>query len=1099
MARPVLTLALALALLLVSVEGAVFTFIASGSTITATGGALAFTGPHTVLNLNNVILNDATIDVTNLLSANVQLCTFTNVAFTAETTGLSGDPVADPLRELVFIDNTFTFTTGALPLGNPYYAAAPRSWTAKLTVTNFFLTPPPPGYGLHLDGFATGVLQATPGSWAQIEDRSAQTDIAIVPNLGLWIEGADASSTLAIIDHYVTGHGGSVCTATDQSAVFALSQLNTLSYAFVDPGVPAPASGDVRYNNVVCNGNGDCDACVTAPTGTPPSVAVGRWTRAWLAYNPATGDIDVTVQVEDRNSDAVTISVVAFDTDVQTTIAAALSATNPQCMNRDTYVDDVNLHSADPLTGRFAAAAGSIWTLDTGAPTTIVVDSQNLNIQTYVAHLSMGELAACADPNAPPSNTQVGITFFVTHTALLDNAAVRVMDQNTQEFAMFWASQFSVSIGGTGCGTGGTCTTGINVVNPADFRIVAREPTLTPDPAGYNEFQLEIYTPIATGSDVVQRFTGNTLTTTQVENPGTQCLLNDGSTVLCETTLSFEITPQCSTLGDGVYPDTAYCYQIITIRTDQPYPYVLLPTGFPIELYDNNGAGGLVSSAVVSALLDFFQSTTEIEGVDTNGLALIAESFAGGDGIYPHTSLGTNKATTPNYTAGERICFKFTISGIDYDTTRWDKFGLDVTYGVYCALDQANTFGITEFPPYTFGQRQVSGCNAFVPVPVQRVNFLDAFSSSCRVPQTGTPTEQRFLCEDGHDVTMLDNQHILGSCDTPTAPGDADAHCLIPSQTLGLDANLAGANSCAGGTCFNGGDGASASPYKTNEVLGAESSWNSGSCRSVGSLTTIVPCDSSAPLLDPLHPATACHEPLECSRPVHTIMLCMDAPLITFGLLGVPAAVTFNFDLIMHLTSSTGVITSRRLLSVAVADPRTNTRDLLSTVSTGDNQATAAQVTLGVTCATPGHIALTPLNGGAAYCGFPGSQAVNTNTGIGSGTSGATLRSASGAAIGGAEITTQTNTKTGTDSFEVDAGTGAAATQAASGQTQSALNNTAYLAGALGVLVVGALLLAKFANGRIKAARGVRKEGAELLEHAAAPGTLADEAANGTP
>ena len=1048
------TRVLALALLLfVTVDGAVFTWIATSSSITATGGALLLNSAHTVLDWDDVTATDMTIDVTNLLSARIVNSAFSNVAFTAVTTGASGDPVADPARQLLLTDNTFSFDGSTT-----FYTNAPRSWTVKIDTTLYFADPLTAALPLHLDGTSIAVTQAQPIGFAGIDDRSGNPGIADVPLIGLWIEGGVDSNT-ALLAHFVT-HGGTHCTSLDLSVAYALSQLNHLSYGYVSPGQASPLSGDVRYNAEVCNGVSECDPCATIPSGTPPNVEIGRVGRTAVVFNPLTGLVDITITVEDVNEDAVTISTVPY-----TTLAGTITAA-PQCMNRDVAGPDTLIHSADVTDGRFAAKG--IWAV--GAAYTITENTIITTVRDYTTSMGMGDLAACSGDLS--TALQMTVTFYVTHTALLDDAAVRIMAQNPQEFTMFWATQFAVGIQ-TGNGF-------LNVVNPADFRLVAREPIFN---SGVdNVFELEIYTPNA-GNNVAQRFPGGSLTLTYDDVAGNPlCNTADGATVACQTTLTLDITDGCRT-DVGVYPNNAYCYQLITIHTDQPYTFVSLPTDFDLELYDNEGNGALVSQASIFTLLQFFLSTTTIDGADPNKYSIIVDTFAGGDLVYSDRAL--DKPQTTDYTAGERMCFKFTIDGIDYLTDRYDKVGLDVTYGVYCALDPDNLAGITDFPAYTFNQRQVTGCNAFIPAPVQRVKFLDAFSTACRVTQTSTLTEQRFLCEDGNDLQMLDNQHVLGTCDSSDA-GELNKHCLIPSQTGGLDPELAGANACStgpGNVCSNGGDGASATPFKTNEISGVPASWDVKHCRaaSPAPLTTIVECTAA-------NAATVCAVPDECSRPVHATMLCLDAPLLTFGPSGEPAPVTFNFDVLVHLTTSTGVITSRRLLSVA--DPRSKApsnapskalstgRGLLTTGSTGDSKVTSIQISTKVSCPA-GQQVITGSNG-KNVCGIPG---VATPNGITSGTTGgASLRSVSDEVVGASD-------------FKVDVGAQEdQATDAA--DTTDALQGTSMLVGAaamllVGLAVAGVVIQRRLSNGR---------KNAELLNRAAeGEGGASTNADVGTP
>jgi hypothetical protein len=772
--------------------------------------------------------------------------------------------------------------------------------------------------------------------------------------------------------------------------------------------------------------------------------------------------LDITITVEEVNGDAVTISTVPY-----TTLAGTITAA-PQCMNRDVAAPDALIHSSDLTDGRFAAKG--IWAV--GGAYTITENTIITTVRDYTTSMGMGDLAACSGDLS--TALQMTVTFYVTHTALIDDAAVRIMAQNPQTFTMFWATQFAVGIQ-TGNGF-------LNVVNPADFRLVAREPIFN---AGVdNVFELEIYTPNA-GNNVAQRFPGGALTLTYDDVLGNPlCNTGDGATVACQTTLTLEITNGCRT-DVGVYPNNAYCYQLITIHTDQPYTFVSLPTDFDLELFDNEGAGALVSQASIFTLMQFFLSTTTIDGADPNKYSIIVDNFAGGDLV--HWDRALDKPQTTDFTAGERMCFKFTIDGIDYLTDRYDKVGLDVTYGVYCALDPDNLAGITDFPAYTFNQRQVTGCNAFIPAPVQRVKFLDAFSTACRVVQTNTLTDQRFLCEDGNDLQMLDNQHVLGTCDSDDV-GEANKHCLIPSQTGGLDPQLAGANACSVGpnnVCSNGGGGASVTPYKTNEISGVPASWDTKHCRAASPalLTTIVECTTG--VLG--NAATVCAVPDECSRPVHTTMLCLDAPLLTFGPSGEPAPVTFNFDVLVHLTTSTGVITSRRLLSVA--DPRskapskalTTGRDLLAAGTTGDSKVTSIQVSTKISCPA-GQQVITGSNG-KNVCGIPG---VATPNGIIAGTTGgASLRSASDSVVGASD-------------FKVNVGVQEEKAIGAE-DTTDALNSTSMLVGAaamllVGLAVAGVVIQRRMSNGR---------KNAELMNNASSSsmegGASMQEDAAGTP
>jgi hypothetical protein len=998
---------LLLALLFGSANGAVFTFIANSATITTTGGALLLNSAHTVLDWTDVTADDMTIDVTNLVSARIRTSSFNNVAFTATMTGQSGDAPVDAARQLWLLDNTFTFD------GSTTFYQVGRDWTFKLDVQQFFLDPPPSGYPLHVDNFAIATAQATPLGFAGIEDRTGNPGIDtptadLIPPIGLWIEGADPSSNAALLAHFVSPHGGTHCTSLDISVAYALSQLNHLAYGRVDPANIAPTSGDVRFNAEVCNGVGDCDPCATVPAGTPPAVEIGRWARTAVAYNPLTGNIDITIQVEDVNDDAVTISTEAYTT-LAGTIAA--SASEPQCMNRDVAGPDTLIHSSDVTDGRFAAKG--IWSV--GAPYSITPNTVAFTVRDYTASLTMGQLAACSGDLS--TALQMTVTFYVTHTALLDNAAVRVMDRNPQAFTMFWASQFSVGLGSSG--------NPINVVNPAEFRLVAREPIYNPPTE--NIFQVEIYTPKG-DTPIAQTFPGGSLTLVYDDVPSlTPCNVGDGATVACTTTLTLNITDGCRP-DEGVYPNAQFCYQLITIHTDKPYTFVLLPTFFPIELRDNEGQGALVSNANVFALLDDFVSTTNIEGVDDD-IVVTVGVFAGGSNVFFDPTL--DKPQEGNFTAGERMCFKFTVEGFNYTNTRWDKFGIDVTYGVYCALDPQNLAGITDFPPYTFNQRQITGCNAFIPAPVQRLKFMDAFSTACRVPQTGTLTDQRYLCQDGHDVQMLDNQHILGTCDSDDV-GEDNKHCMIPSQTIGLSPNLISSDSCVTGPnneCSNGGNSVSPTPYKTNEISGVPASWDEKQCRdvTVGQIENIVGCTAGTA-------ATVCAVPDECARPVHSVMLCLDAPLLTFGPLNTPAPVTFNFDVLVHLTHSTGVITSRRRM-LSIDNPRVGdtSRELLRAGAATDNVPTAAQVdNLVIGC--PGEQVPVEING-VIQCGaaVPGGPDPGTNTGS---TGGASIRSV-GAASGG---------------FTLDAGGGEASAEAA--EASSAVKNTAAVTGLMAALVV---------------------------------------------
>jgi hypothetical protein len=985
-------------------NAAVFTFTANAATITITGGALLLNGAHTVLDWTNVVLDDATIDVTNLLSAKIDGSSFNNVAFTATTTGTSGDVPADAARQLWLQDNTFTFD------GSSTFYQVGRDYAFKLAVEPFFLDPPAPGYPLHLNAFSIAVAQATPLGFAGVDDRTGNAGIDtptadLVPPIGLWLEGrttvvgVGATSNTAILANFVAPHGGSHCTTEDQSVVYALSQLNSLSYARVDPASPSPASADVRFNDAVCNGVGDCDLCPTDPIGTPPNVEVGRYVRVVLAFNPLTGKVDITAKVEDRNSDAVTISSDAF----------VNINTQGTCANRDSIIiADAAVHTIGP-DGRFAAK--NDWSV--GAPYQIIENDVALNVRDYTMSLDMGALAACSGDLSTAA--QMSVTFYVTHTALLDNTVVRIMGENAQQFNIFWFTQFIAAVGSS--------TNQLGVVNSGDFKLVTRAPVHNAPTDDI--FEIEIYTPKAQ-TLIAQTLAGGLTTFSYNEVSGlTPCTISSGATSACETVLTLDITAGCRP-DEGVYPNAQYCYQLITIHTDQPHLFVLLPTAFTIELRDTHGTGSILSQAQISTLLDMFISSTEIEGADED-LSVAVKVFAGGEDV--HVDPALDKAQESNFAAGEQMCFKFTVEGFNHTNTRWDKFGIDLTYGVYCALDPANLAGVTDFPPYTFNQRQVTGCNAFIPAPVQRVKFMDAFSPTCRVPQTGTLTDQRYLCNDGNDLTAMDNQHILGTCDSTNA-AEADKHCMITAETGGLSANLLGSDSCdlgPGNECSNGGV-----DHKTAEILGVPATWTEKQCRSTADLETIVSCQAST---------AGCSVPDECARPVHSVMACLDAPLLTFGPENTPAPITFNFDVLVHLTTSTGTISTRRRLLASTADavrPSASdvaARKLLRAGTATDNAPTAAQVdNLKVSC-PDGKVVV--VENGKATCqdGVPGT-AGTASTGT---TGGASLRSVSG--VRGASNINTLDSAAGTESAEAEsAGT--------------AVLHTSVIAGMMAALVV---------------------------------------------
>lgn len=954
MRSPVLLLVSFLALAAVHTHAA-FTFTASNSVLSATGGTLAINSPNTIIDWVGVTADDMVIEAPSVLSLRIENGAFTNVAFDLTMVGASGlpaDAAADAARQLVLLANAFAFDGSTT-----FYHAKEAAF--KLDTTAYFAAPGPPiGAPLRVDTFTIATPVAQPVGYAGIADRTGNSGIDVptadtIRPIGLWLLGGDAANT-ALLQHFVTAHGGTHCTTLDQSVAYTLSQLNAQAYGRVDPAIAGPGTADIRYNANWCNGVGNCDVCATAPYGTPPSTTIGRFSRCTLVFDPLVGKVVLSCQVEDIDSDAVTIDTVPF-VDVATTAASGV------CANRLVVSSDTVIHSDDATNGRFAADPSTIWAV--GAPHVIIDSGVSLTVRDYTASLDMGALAGCNGDLG--TENQMSVTLHISHTALLANDVVRTMATNSKTFTIFWYNQFVVALGQTG--------DEINVVNPGDFRLVAREPIF--DSPTRNVFQVEIYTPSNPTSPAAQRFAGGALTETKNVGALGDCGLSLGSVIDCTTVLSLTITDGCLA-AEGVFPNAEFCYQVIEIATDKPYNFVLLPVAFDLELRSAAGVGAILSQATMSTLLDFYLSSTTIEGTNDN-LVPVLSVFSGADGIFFDDTL--DKPQETNFTAGEKMCFKLSVTGFSYLDTRWDSIGIDLIYGSYCAFDHANLAGVTNFDTFNVGQQATTGCNSYIPAPVQRVTFLDAFSTACRMVQTGVATDQRFVCLDNQDLHGFDNQNVVGTCDNGVA-GEADAHCMLPSESGGLSPNLLGAQSCSTpGECNNGGI-----DHKiTNEIPFLDASWSLKHCRSVADLEVIVQCTTA-------NRGSVCSVPSECSRPVHSIVQCIDAPLLVFGPENIPAPITFNMGVLVHLTSSTGTISSRRLLATA-EDPRTKhviagaklrgseletvngVRKLLGVPSTGTTaKSSATQIdNLTSTCAAGFSVAIV---NGLPVCVIPGSS-----------------------------------------------------------------------------------------------------------------------------
>lgn len=841
-----------------------------------TGGTVRFGVQNASLVNNVMVVQDVTFTNVTVIfdytySLDIQNNRFIDSTLSVTMRNDTGVTDDDNSRVFYFANNVFSYTIAA---------------TDRPTVNSELY--------LDIDGFATSSVAPlldtftlnnnsvcsdtnSPVLWSQKDDRGTLPLHNYCTRIGMILECSTATTAL-IVAKYNAETSNDACNADQPStATFALAKTNDI---FGDVATSDVGSADISYCDVACIGR--CANNVTGcrrTSANPSAVSVGRYVTGSAVFNPDTGLVDIVLTVENAASDAVTVT-------------AVLANSSAVCSSRS--VHDTPEH--DKYTNRFEGS--NRWTASTSdAPVTINpgAGSQERTIQTRTFTISIAAGDECGDT----TDGRILVTTHVVYEALDALNNEYTTGDLTLDFNIFFYE-------------GAVSAIYVDSTLVTDFY-------LFPEPPAVDTGSVHIVFPtqvcLDQGDNKRLSFPmGQFNYTTTIGDGDSPCNSSSPRSEIgqpggCTVDVSYALDVEC--LISGAHLSTGCCQELIA-QTDF-FPEIDITVNVPL-LVTTVTAGPTYTDGASRAFTQSLDFRALPHFVDNPDLDVQLTVFAS-DGSDLDTLNNANNAAanTTTFVNNQRVTLRLEVVGIDYSTTPWNAFDVDLTYLVACGTDETGSFS-----SYTFSTMNTAGCKGFSHGEQTVEVYMDSADTDCSVDRTGdSPTAVGNLyCAKASDrnVRVADNYMAIGRDFYSSA---MHAQCQIPSRVpanaFGLDA--------ATGTCegfYN--DDYSSTGF--NDISTLNSDFTDQRCRAISGFT---PEDGyttdNFPECTSANAAATCITAGECGRTTIVTYVTLDIPVFAFGSLQREAPVYINMD-IRLARALTGALplSRRRLLAIGGAN-----------------------------------------------------------------------------------------------------------------------------------------------------------------------------------